>query len=40
VVADSDWPALISEPSQRLHDLNKSGKFGPLDYPPAGGAQP
>jgi MSHA biogenesis protein MshL len=34
VVADADWPALISEPSQRLQNLNKSGKFGPLDYPP------
>jgi len=35
VVADSDWPALISEPAARLKDLNKSGDFGPLDYPPA-----
>ena len=35
VVADSDWPALISEPAARLQDLNKSGDFGPLDYPPA-----
>jgi MSHA biogenesis protein MshL len=34
VVADADWPALISEPAQRLQNLNKTGKFGPLDYPP------
>jgi MSHA biogenesis protein MshL len=34
VVADADWPALVSEPSQRLQNLNKNGKFGPLDYPP------
>jgi MSHA biogenesis protein MshL len=40
VVADSDWPGLIQEPAKRLQDLNKSGEFGPLDYPPAGGAKP
>jgi MSHA biogenesis protein MshL len=34
VVADSDWPALIAEPAERLEKLNKSGDFGPLDYPP------
>lgn len=39
VVADSDWPALINEPAARLQDLNKSGDFGPLDYPPAGAAR-
>ena len=36
VVNDSDWPALINEPAQRLKELNKSGEFGPLDYPSAG----
>ncbi len=39
VVADSNWPALIKEPATRLQDLNKSGDFGPLDYPPAGAAR-
>jgi MSHA biogenesis protein MshL len=38
VVADSDWPALINEPAARLQDLNKSGDFGRLDYPPPSGA--
>ena len=38
VVADSDWPGLISEPAARLQDLNKSGDFGRLDYPPPSGA--
>ncbi len=39
VVADSDWPALINEPAARLQDLNKSGDFGRLEYPPAGAAR-
>jgi MSHA biogenesis protein MshL len=39
VVADSDWPGLINEPSARLQDLNKRGDFGPLDYPPPGAAR-
>jgi MSHA biogenesis protein MshL len=40
VVTDSDWPGLIQEPAKRLQDLNKSGDFGQLDYPPASGARP
>lgn len=39
VVADSDWPGLVSEPAARLNDLNKSGDFAPLDYPGAGAAR-
>lgn len=38
VVADADWPGLVSEPAARLQDLNKSGDFGRLDYPPPAGA--
>lgn len=37
VVADPDWPALIDEPATRLQELNRSGDFGRLDYPPASG---
>lgn len=39
VVADSDWPGLVSEPAARLKDLNQSGDFAPLDYPGAGAAR-
>ena len=36
LVSDSDWPGLISEPRQRLEELNRSGDFGELNYPGPG----
>ena len=40
VVGDADWAGLVSEPAGRLQQLNKSGDFGPLDYPAAGAGGP